>query len=110
MEKENILLWRRRRTEENIWREKNHFFGGKEKTEKEKEENVWRRKIFSVKKEENIWKRKIFFSEEKEKEENIWRRKISFVEEKNRRKKYLEKVFLWRRRKRRKLLGEGKYM
>ena len=61
-------------------------------------------------KEENIWKRKIFFSEEKEKEENIWRRKISFVEEKNRRKKYLEKVFLWRRRKRRKLLGEGKYM
>ena len=45
MEKENILLWRRR-TEENIWREKNHFFGGKEKTEKEKEENVWRRKKY----------------------------------------------------------------
>ena len=46
-------------------------------TEKEKEDNVWRRKIFfceKKEKEEIFGKGKYFFS--KEKEENIWRRKI----------------------------------
>ena len=37
------------------------------KIEKEKGENIWRRKIS-------------FFAEEREKEENIWRRKHLFVE------------------------------
>ena len=54
------------------------------KTEKEKEENIWRRKIS-------------FFAEEREKEENIWRRKTSFCggEEKRRRKR--RKIFEKRR-------------
>ena len=30
--------------------------------------------IFAEEKEENIWKRKIFFVDEEEKEENIWSR------------------------------------
>ena len=58
---------------------KNFFCGGEEK---------WRgkrRKIFE--------ERKYFFVEEEEKEENIWRKRI---------------FDQWRRRKRRKIFGEGK--
>ena len=72
--------------EKYLEKEKNFFFR-RRITEKEKEDNVWRRKIFfceKKEKEEIFGKGKYFFS--KEKEENIWRRKISFVKEKKRRK------------------------
>ena len=63
----------------------NVFFVEGEKTEKEKEENIWRRKVF--------------FSEEK---------KIGDGKGGN----YLEKenIFLWRRRKRSKIFGEEKLL
>ena len=38
---------------------------------------MWRRRKTEKEKEENILRRKIFFGEEKEKEEIIWRRKIN---------------------------------
>ena len=50
--------------------------------QKEKEENIWRKKISFLwrrRKGENIWRR--FFVEEKEKEEIIRRGEIFFVEE-----------------------------
>ena len=47
------------------------MYGG-EKTEKEKEQNVWRRKKYLLprkrKEEENIWRRKIAYWEKKKKE------------------------------------------
>ena len=97
MEKENMFFSRRRI-----------------KTEKEKEENIWRRKVS-------------FFAEEREKEENIWRSKHLFVEVKKNREgkegKYLKKenIFLQRNRNNRDRKGylekeiiffggEGKYL
>ena len=75
MEKENILFWRRRKTEEiiregqiicleerekeeNIWKKENKL--EEKKTEKEKEENVWRREkhFFCGGDEERRWKRR----------------------------------------------------
>ena len=84
------------------------------KTEKEKGENIWRRKVS-------------FFAEEREKEENIWRSKHLFVEVKKNREgkegKYLKKenIFLQRNRNNRDRKGylekeiiffggEGKYL
>ena len=118
---------------ENIWsllekengKEKGGNFGGQRRrkiTEKEKNENIWRRKIYSLrrrrktKKAENFWRRKFFCGDEEKrrrylgKENNFsWRRK------KQRRKwgkifgeeKY---IFLRRRRKSKRIFGEGKYI
>ena len=83
--------------------------GGSRKTEKEKEEDIWRKKI-------SFWQRAR--KTEKEKYENIGRRKnIFFQEKKNSERKggkYLEKEKCFfsgeekRRRKRMKIFGEGK--
>ena len=71
---------------------------------KEKEENLWRGKIYFSKEMKNgegkgekyLEKEKNFFFRrritEKEKEDNVWRRKIFFVG-RRKRMKYLEKVF-----------------
>ena len=113
MEIENIFFGRRRKTEEeklaNIWRKKISCLWRRRKLEKEREENIWRRKG-----------RKIFGEGkggkylEREREENICRRKISFFVEgkkngQGKRGKYFEKEFFLWTRKRRKIIGEGKY-
>ena len=75
-----IFLQRRRKTEkgkqENIWRQKN-IFGRRGTTENENEDSIWRRKYFFGRRgktakpnEESIWRRKrYFFVEEKKNRE-----------------------------------------
>ena len=91
-------------------------------TEKEKNENIWRMKIYSLQmrrkteKAENFWRRN-FFCEDKEKGEGKGRRylekeNVIFVEEKKTEKEIEENI--WRRiiffcgekRKRRRIFGE----
>ena len=86
-----------------------------QKTEKGKEENIKRRKIYFLRRRQNT---------EKEKEDYIWRRKLYFFaeerkNEEGKRGKYLEKkIAYWRRRRRnrrrrrrrrRKIPGIGRY-
>ena len=52
--------------ESNIWRRKINIFAEGKKTEKEKEENIWRRRICLLRRRMRT---------EREKQENIWRRK-----------------------------------
>ena len=74
------------------------------KTEKEKNENIWRMKIYSLQ-----MRRKT------EKAENFWRRNF-FCGDEEKRRRYLgkENNFLWRRKKQRRkwreIFGEGKYV
>ena len=62
----------------------NVIFVEEKKTEKEIEENIWRRKI-------------CFLRRKKEKEENIWRRKIYCLQGKRKTEKEKEKTF-WMRK------------
>ena len=101
------------------------FLGPKRrrKTEKEKEENIWRRNKSFYAEEKKNWSKwreilgegKIFCFWEGEKrrrkEEKYLEKKKSFAEDE---KKGGKHMFLWgrkkRRRKRRKIFGEGKYL
>ena len=50
-------------------------------------------------KEENIWKRKVFFVDEEEKEENIWRGKIYFLRKRRQTEKEKEENICVRQQK-----------
>ena len=58
--------------------------GGRRKAEKEKEDNIWRRKIFFCGEEKNgdgkvgkyLAKERIHFLGKKKKKENIWRKEV----------------------------------
>ena len=60
LEKEKILLGRRRNAEKvkerNIWRKKKILLGRRRNTEKEKEENIWRRPPKDIEKSQ-FWSR-----------------------------------------------------
>ena len=73
-------MWSRRQREEkgegrkegkekelNIWRRKISFCGGEEKRTGKTEQNIWRMKIFLLEEEGYIWRIKILSAEEKKK-------------------------------------------
>ena len=74
-------------------------FGGRRKAEKEKEDNIGRRKIFFCGEEKNgdgkvrkyLAKEDIYFLGKKKKKGNIWRRKIFFCgEEEKQKRKFIQ--------------------
>ena len=82
---QNSIRKTEKEKEENIWRRKKSFVGEKKikegKGEKylEKEKNFFfRRRITEKEKEDNVWRRKIFFCEKKEKEEIFGKGKYFF--------------------------------